>query len=623
MRRGRWTASYFLILNERTTVNEMLENRNDRASEARVAEDPKTTRLRNQLLAWCKHIAAEAAKARAWGNRSVPVERFLLEALDAASSASSADARELTRLILKADLVFQLAEYLGAEQKPEYQESLENQLRERENAASEPDAATIDELAAQGEEYDAAARAARFGATAFGLRETIEDGLKGVAALLRRASELGERTLPRREFEAQGIRARVKETRARDAKEKEAKAALVAEAERVEAEIARWREDERSVVDGVVETLAFLAAESTDVDALFEAVEKTGRLAALAFGIVESGSFCEYGTPVPTVVRASAAPGKCVLFSGDDFDVLLELLERAEIRELNVWTRGEAIAAHSFPAFKKFKRLTGHYGGSWLDQRRELGAFPGAILVASTPLETPDGSYRDYIFAAGTTRADGVVSLERDAAGKLDFSPLIRAAVDSPGFADSRGKGAIEKIATGFGGDGLDGMIDKLARAFRQDRTKRVFVVGGEDAPDGGNDYFAALFDAIPEDSTVVSFGDAKFRFNRKPAPPTAFGTPKTLDMGRVCDAGAVFRFAEKLGAELEREPAVSPVAFFFSRFNETSTAAFLAAIGLGYRRIFVGPTANWAPELAALFAERLGVRVADEPTADVATALN
>ncbi|MBQ5790075.1 MAG: hypothetical protein IIW01_07275, partial [Thermoguttaceae bacterium] len=119
--------------------------------------------------------------------------------------------------------------------------------------------------------------------------------------------------------------------------------------------------------------------------------------------------------------------------------------------------------------------------------------------------------------------------------------------------------------------------------------------------------------------------GDAKCRFNRKPAPPTAFGTPKTLDLGRVCDAAAVFRFAEKLGGELDREPAVSPVAFFFSCFDETSTAAFLAALGLGYRRVFVGPTAPdaWKPETVALLAERFGVRVVDEPTADVAAALN
>ena len=603
----------------------MFESRNERTSEARAAEEPKTLRLRNQLLAWCKHIASEAAKALAWGNRSVPVEEFLFEALAAASRSSSADARELTRLILKADLVFQLAEYLGNEKEPEYQEDLEKQFREQESAAPAPDDATVEALAAQGEEYDAAARLERLGAIPFGLQETIVDGLKGVATLTARATDLGARTIAKREFEAQGIRARAKETRARDAKEKEAKAALIAEAERIEAEVERWRTTRRAVVDGVVETLATLAPEPTDVDALTEAVEKTGRLAASALELVEVGTFLEYGTPAPTVVRASAAGGKCVLFSGDDFDVLLELLERAEIRDLNVWTRGEAIAAHSFPAFKKFKRLAGHYGGSWLDQRREFGAFPGAILAASTPLETPDESYRDYIFTAGATRLNGVAALERDASGKLDFAELIRAAVDSPGFAESRGKGATEKIAVGFGGDGLDGMIDKLARAFRQDRTKRVFVVGGEDAPDGGSDYFANLFDAIPAESAVVAFGDAKCRFNRKPAPPTAFGTPKTLDLGRVCDAAAVFRFAEKLGAELDREPDVSPVAFFFSCFDETSTAAFLAALGLGYRRVFVGPTAPaaWNSETVALFAERFGVRVVDEPTADVAAALN
>ena len=136
----------------------MFENRNERTSEARAAEEPKTLRLRNQLLAWCKHIASEAAKALALGNRSVPVEEFLFEALTASSRASSADARELTRLILKADLVFQLAEYLGNEKEPEYQEDLEKQFREQEKAAPAPDDATVEELAAQGEEYDAAPR---------------------------------------------------------------------------------------------------------------------------------------------------------------------------------------------------------------------------------------------------------------------------------------------------------------------------------------------------------------------------------------------------------------------------------------------------------------------------------
>jgi hydroxylamine reductase (hybrid-cluster protein) len=130
--------------------------------------------------------------------------------------------------------------------------------------------------------------------------------LKGVAELFVRASDLGARTIARREFEAQGIRVRAKETRARDAKEKEAKAALIAEADRIDAEVERWRTPSRDVVDGVVETLATLAPEPTDVDALADAVEKTGRLAAAALELVEVGTFLEYGTPVPTVVRASA-----------------------------------------------------------------------------------------------------------------------------------------------------------------------------------------------------------------------------------------------------------------------------------------------------------------------------
>lgn len=580
----------------------------------------KTASLQTQLLVWCKHIASSVVKMRELGNRSALVDAFFAEALFAA--ANVADAAYLTRLNLKADLVFQLVEYLASEKNPEYQDSLEKQIAEQESSVETPDDATIAELAEQGAAYSREAGVERLGATVFGLQETIIVAMKGLAPVALRALKASEKAIPQREFEARGLRLRIKEIRARDAKEKEAKAALIAEAERLEASAADWTAKRAELVAGIYDVLAFLATDPTDVDALCDAAAKTGRLEAIALELLEPATYLAFGTPVPTVVRASATPGKCVLFSGDDLDVLLELLEQTEFSDLNVWTRGEAIAAHSFPAFKKFKRLAGHYGGSWADQRREFDAFPGAIVVAGTPVEEPGESYRDYLFAAGASEWSGPTKIAKKADGRFDFAPVTRAAADSPGFFKAK---TPEKIATGFGGDGLDGMIDKAARAFRQDRLKKIFVVGGEDGSNPENDYFGRLFDAIPAEATIATFGDVKFRFNRKPAAPTEFGTPRLLDLGRADDANAVVRFAQKFGKELDRTPENAPVAFFIGQFGEKSLANLLAILALGYRNVFVGPTAPdyWTPEIVAILREKFGLRVVGDPESDVAAALN
>lgn len=47
-----------------------------------------------------------------------------------------------------------------------------------------------------------------------------------------------------------------------------------------------------------------------------------------------------------------------------------------------MWTHGELLPAHGYPALKKrFPHLAGNYGGAWYAQQREFAEFPGPILV--------------------------------------------------------------------------------------------------------------------------------------------------------------------------------------------------------------------------------------------------
>ncbi|MBP5622035.1 MAG: hypothetical protein J6X44_08475, partial [Thermoguttaceae bacterium] len=341
----------------------------------------------------------------------------------------------------------------------------------------------------------------RLGDTVYGLQETILAGLKGVATTLRIAIKLAN-SRKKRVFEAKGIRARIKSLRPRKKEDKDLVVQLTAQAEAIETEIDEWRVGERCVLDGIAQVLAFLSpepveqvkapeepdphgfdvsADATDVGALVAAAAKTGELAVVAFKAFELGTFYTYGAPIPTSVRTTQVPGVCVAYSGEDLDALIELLERAEFSDVNVVTRGESIAAHSLPAFKKYRRLVGHYGTDRSRQNKELGAFPGSVVFSTPTFDEPSDDFSDYVFSAKDSCWKDVKTIARKPNGAMDLDGVIRAAQDSGGFSKAK---PVAKLPLGFGGDQIPSLVEKSARAYRTGALKRVLAIGGVDAPD-------------------------------------------------------------------------------------------------------------------------------------------
>lgn len=670
----------------------MSEKRIDPAFDTQGIVAADVASLRNQLLAWCEHIAVAAIKARFFGNRSELLDSFFLNALEATCQSSAVGVRELASMCLKADLMQQLAASLCAECDEEYQKNVEAEVVAAIQAIPELGDDVFKSTVAESAGFSSANLCAQLGDSVYGLQETILAGLKGVATTLRYAIKLnGARE--KREFEARGLRERIKTLSPRRKNDKELIVELTAQAEAIEAEVDKWRDDERAVLDGVVEVLAFMSpeqieefqsaetqpaeeqpaeeqpaeeqpaegqpaeeqpaeeqpteeqpaeeqasketdptgfslfADSADLDALSAAALKTGELAVVAFKVFELATFYTYGAPVPTSVRTTQVPGVCVAFSGEDFDALTELLERAEFSDVNVWTRGEAIAAHSLPAFKKYRRLVGNYGGSRSEQNKELGAFPGSTVFSSPPFDEPSDDYSGYVFTVGDSCWEEVKTIPRKENGELDLDCVMNAASDSGGY--SKGSAA-SKLPLGFGGEQIPRLVEKSARAYRTGALKRVLAIGGVDAPDSVFpeeqenvfDYYPRLFESMAKNCISLTFGDVKFRFADVVFPPTTFGTPRSIDMGRVRDMNAVLRFAADLNKELDRTPETSPVAFFISVWDERSVAALLAPCSLGYRDVFVGPycPSVWNEEVLAILHEKLRIRLVDVPEEDVAS---
>ena len=594
-------------------------------------DEPQTTNLRNLLMRWCKLIALEAATARKRGAASALVEDYLLGAIEATSESAVLDASTIALWILKGDLVYQIAKLMA--QPPEKSElppesfddkgtllrdvifDLEEQVREGFKATPTPTAEDVAGMLQEGQAYMPEARLETWGDVRFGLHETIVATLVGAASNLNRSAKFAKEAWEKRGFIAEGLLNSLKTMSPRDRKEK--KPEIQKEVDAIERGVQESKELYYATVDGIVDSLATLADPNTEEETLYETLANAGKIAANAFEIAEYAALFKYGSPTPRPVKTGGIEGKCVLFSGDDFEALDQLLERAEYNEINVWTRGEALAAHATPHFAKRKRLVGHYGGSWRNQQRELDSFPGSIFVAATPVQEPLETYAPYMFSSVPTRWDSVAALPVKEDGKYDFNAVMRGAKDSSGFFRSRE--TFVALPVGFGGEEQSKIVDQCARAFRVDSLSKIVFVVGQDFPNDECDYFDRLFQALPDSTLAITVGDARFRYGRNPIPTTRLGLPKILDFGRLRDANAAIRFAQEFGKELDRPGADAPVQFFASVWGELSVSLVFALASKGYP-VVVGPKAPqcWNGQIVEALKDRFGVKLAGDPTTDL-----
>ena len=60
------------------------------------------------------------------------------------------------------------------------------------------------------------------------------------------------------------------------------------------------------------------------------------------------------------------------------------LLEQTEGTGVDVYTHGEMLPAHYYPAFKKYEHFVGNYGNAWWQQVTEFESFNGPIVLLLT-----------------------------------------------------------------------------------------------------------------------------------------------------------------------------------------------------------------------------------------------
>ncbi|MGT0196343.1 hydroxylamine reductase [Burkholderia pyrrocinia] len=369
------------------------------------------------------------------------------------------------------------------------------------------------------------------------------------------------------------------------------------------------------IYEGVEAALAFLARDPDDVDALLAQALELGRLNLTVMELLDSANTGRFGAQQPTAVRVSPVAGKAILVSGHDLGDLHALLEQTAGTGIHVYTHGEMLPAHAYPALNAFPHLVGNYGGAWQDQQSDFAHFPGPILMTSNCIIEPMPQYRQRIFTTGPVGWPGVRHLEHH-----DFSTLIRAAQALPGFPATAPE---QTITVGFGRHAVLGVADKVIDAVKAGQIRHFFLIGGCDGAAPGRNYYTEFAEQAPDDTVVMTLGCNKYRFNRH-AFGDIGGIPRLLDVGQCNDSYSAIRIATALADAFECGVNDLPLSLVISWFEQKAAAVLLTLLALGLRNIRLGPTlpAFVTPGVLAVLVEQFGIQPIGDAGADLAASL-
>lgn len=491
-------------------------------------KDPRTSVLQDLVMRACTGIAAYAHRAAELGVEDPSVGRALLAGLFTTVTNVNFDPERLRALLDQLGTVRDTAVQL-------YGEACRKKGREPEvlgGAAAWRPSGDSDALTVEAPLASIRRRIDAEGADLAGLKELVIYGMKGAAAYAEHARKLGK--------------------------------------------------EDPAVYRFFFRVLDLTSRPDATAEQLLGAALECGKVNLDVMGLLDAAHTGAYGHPSPTAVRVTPVAGKAILVSGHDLEDLALLLQQTEGKGINVYTHGEMLPAHGYPELRRYKHLVGNYGGAWQDQRQELDAFPGAILMTTNCIQEPRASYKARIFTSGLVAWPGVTHV-----GKEDFSPVIAAALAAPGFdADA----PAQHITVGFGHHAVLSVADKVIAGVKSGAIRHFFLIGGCDGAKSGRNYYTEFAQAAPKDTVILTLACGKYRFNKLDFGDIG-GIPRLLDIGQCNDAYSAIQIAVALAGAFGTDVNSLPLSMVLSWYEQKAVAVLLTLLHLGIKNIHLGPS--------------------------------
>ena len=328
--------------------------------------------------------------------------------------------------------------------------------------------------------------------------------------------------------------------------------------------------------------------ESKTVMQLTELVLECGRVAVKTMELLDGANVGAYGRPAATEVDLGVGTRPGILVSGHDLRDLEDLLEQTRDAGIDVYTHGEMLPAHYYPAFRKYPHLKGNYGDAWHRQQKDFTSFNGAILMTTNCIVPVLSAYRDRIFTTGVAGFPGVPHIADRREGRpKDFSAVIACAKSCPPPTELENG----KIVGGFAHDQVLALKDKLIGAIKSGAIRRFVVMAGCDGRHQTREYYTKVAQALPKDAVILTAGCAKYRYIKLDLGEID-GIPRVLDAGQCNDSYSLVRVAMALKEAFAfKDVNDLPIAFDIAWYEQKAVAVLLALLALGFRNVRVGPT--------------------------------
>ncbi len=365
--------------------------------------------------------------------------------------------------------------------------------------------------------------------------------------------------------------------------------------------------EDNDIYDFVYEALAKVQDDSLSVDDLVALTLKTGEYGVKVMALLDSANTTAYGKPEVTEVNIGVRNNPAILISGHDLADLEQLLEQTKGTGVDVYSHGEMLPGHYYPAFKKYDHFVGNYGNAWWKQKAEFATFHGPVLFTTNCIVPPnDEESAKKIFTTGAAGYPGSKHIEADENGKKDFSEIIALAKTLPAPEEIE----TGKIVGGFAHDQVFALADKVVDAVKSGAIKKFFVMAGCDGRMKSRNYYTEFAEKLPKDTVILTAGCAKYKYNKLDLGDIG-GIPRVLDAGQCNDSYSLAVIALKL-QEIFGVDSINelPISYNIAWYEQKAVIVLLALLHLGVKNIHLGPTLPGflSPNVANVLVENFGI---------------
>jgi hydroxylamine reductase len=336
-------------------------------------------------------------------------------------------------------------------------------------------------------------------------------------------------------------------------------------------------------------------------------VLEAGKFGVDVMALLDKANTTSYGHPELTSVNIGVRDNPAILISGHDLKDLEELLIQTQGTGVDVYTHGEMLPAHYYPAFKGYDNFVGNYGNAWHKQDNEFGSFNGVIFLTTNCLVPPKDAYKDRLYTTGVVGFEGVKHVgDRVDGNPKDFSALIQHAKRcAPPTEIETGE-----LVGGFAHHQVIALADKVVDAVKNGAIKRFFVMAGCDGRQRGRNYYTDFAQTSPRDTVIMTAGCAKYRYNKLNLGEID-GIPRVLDAGQCNDSYSLVVIALKLKEVFGLEDINQlPISYNIAWYEQKAVIVLLALLHLGVKDIHLGPTLPGflSPNVVKVLVDNFGI---------------